>query len=296
MHHPWLPFFVLVFVLLMVDLRLLKGRKGHAAARVAWLWTGFLVVVACGFSLWIGHTSGRQPALEFLTGYVLEGSLSADNLFVFLILFRTLRLDAEQQHRVLLFGVIGAILLRGTLILAGTSLLNRFVWLQYFFGVVLALAALRLLFAKPGFEPRHGPMRWICDACLRQTKGNYLALSSLLLVIAAVEVTDLIFALDSIPAVLAVTRDSWIAFTSNIFAVLGLRSLYCALASMLDRFHLLHYGLALILAFVAFKMLAVHWIELPVGWSLAVIVSILAIFVVVSRIVPESATNRGRSA
>ena len=289
MHPPWIPFLVLVAVLLLVDLRLLHGKKGRASVHVAWLWTACLAVLACGFSVYIAHTSGKQPALEFLTGYVIEGSLSVDNLFVFLILFRTLHLGAEQQHRVLLWGVLGAIVLRGVLILAGTSLLNRFEWIQYAFGVMLAIAAIRLLFEKPGVTPAHGPVRWIRDCCLPRDGGSHLVFSSLLLIIVAIEATDLIFALDSIPAVLAVTRNSWIAFTSNIFAVLGLRSLYFALASVLDRFHMLHYGLACILGFVAFKMLAVRWVEVPVGWSLAIIVSILAIFVVVSRIVPEPA-------
>ncbi len=287
MQHPWFLFLLMVAALLLVDLRLLRGKKGRASVHIAWLWTGFLAILACCFSVYIAHTSGKQPALEFLTGYVIEGSLSVDNLFVFLILFRALHLGAEQQHRVLLWGVIGAIVLRGVLILAGTALLARFSWIQYAFGALLGLAAVRLLFQKPGVAPAHGPVRWIRDCCLPRDGGSRLGFSSLLLVILAVEATDLIFALDSIPAVLAVTRDSWIAFTSNIFAVLGLRSLYFALASMLDRFHMLHYGLACILGFVAFKMLAVHWIEVPVGWSLAIILSILVIFAVVSRIVPE---------
>jgi tellurite resistance protein TerC len=156
---------------------------------------------------------------------------------------------------------------------------------------VLALAAIRLLFAKPGVAPVRGPVRWIRDCCMRFANDKRLALRSLLLVILAVEATDLVFALDSIPAVLAVTRNSWIAFTSNIFAVLGLRSLYFALASMLDRFHLLHYGLACILGFVAFKMLTTHWIAISVDVSLIVILSILAIFAVLSKVVPDPAAN-----
>jgi tellurite resistance protein TerC len=203
-----------------------------------------------------------------------------------------LHLGAEQQRRVLLWGVIGAIVLRGALIVAGTSLLARFAWVEYAFGAVLALAAVRLLFARPGVAPVRGPVRWIRDCCLRFGGGSRLALRSLVLVIIAVEATDLVFALDSIPAVLAVTRNSWIAFTSNIFAVLGLRSLYFAVSSMLDRLHLLHYGLACILAFVAFKMLAAHWIEVSVDVSLIVIVSILVIFAVLSKIVPEPVTLR----
>ncbi|HEX4311067.1 MAG TPA: TerC/Alx family metal homeostasis membrane protein [Acidobacteriaceae bacterium] len=291
MHHPWLPFFSLVAVLLLVDLRLLQRRDGGISVRVAWLWTVFLALLACAFSFYLARTTGKQPAIEFLTGYLIEGSLSIDNLFVFLILFRALHLGAEQQRRVLLWGVLGAIVLRGVLILAGTTLLARFGWVQYAFGALLAVAAVRLLFAKPGTAPIRGPVRWIRDCCMRYGSGNRLALSSLVLIIAAVEATDLIFALDSIPAVLAVTRNSWIAFTSNIFAVLGLRSLYFALSSMLDRFHLLHYGLACILGFVAFKMLAVRWVAIPAGWSLGIILSILAIFALLSKILPEPAAK-----
>jgi len=296
----WLGFLALVAVLLLVDLVLLNRPGRPESVRVAWLWTVFLVILAGGFSFWLARTSGKQPALEFLTGYLIEGSLSVDNLFVFLILFRALHLGAtgasnqDQQHRVLAWGVLGAIVLRGVLILTGTALLIRFAWVQYAFGGLLGVAAIRLLLAKPGAAPVHGPIRWIRDCCLRYTPGSRLAFRSLLLVILAVEATDLIFALDSIPAVLAVTRDPWIAFTSNIFAVLGLRSLYFALASMLDRFHLLHYGLACILAFVAFKMLAAHWIEIPVGISLAVILGVLGLFALLSRLVPAPGASPAR--
>jgi len=287
----WLGFFSLVAALLVVDLFLLNRPGRRESVRTAWLWTFFLAALACGFSFYLLRTSGKQPALEFLTGYVIEGSLSIDNLFVFLILFRALHLTREQQHRVLLWGILGAIFLRGILILTGTALLARFAWVQYAFGALLAIAAIRLLFARPGAAPVRGPIRWIRDCCLRFGSGNRLALRSLLLIILAVEGTDLVFALDSIPAVLAVTRTPWIAFTSNIFAVLGLRSLYFAVSSMLDRFHLLHYGLACILAFVAFKMLATHWIDVPVGISLAVILGILAVFALLSRLVPAPATT-----
>lgn len=282
-----LAFAVVVAALLAVDLAVLQ-RPGRApSVRIAWIWTAILAALAGGWALWIGATSGRQPAVEFITGYVIEGSLSVDNLFVFLLLFRALRLDARQQHRVLLWGVLGAIVLRGVLIAAGTTLLTRFAWVQYAFGVLLALAALRLLLARPGATPVRGPVQWVQTCCLRYGAGTRLTSGSLLLVIAAIEVTDLLFALDSIPAVLAVTRNSWIAFTSNIFAVLGLRSLYFALSGMLDRFRLLHYGLAVILAFVAFKMLAARWIAISAPVSLAVIAAILASFAMAGRFWPE---------
>jgi len=287
MPHAWLPFSILIAGLLFVDLVLLQ--RGRTSVRAAWIWTLVLALIAGGYAAFIASTSGKQRALEFVTGYLIEGSLSVDNLFVFLLLFRSLRLGQKQQRRVLLWGILGAILLRGLLILAGTTLLERFAWVQYAFGAILALAAFRLLLSKPGATSVRGPVRWVRDCCLRWSDPAHLALRSLLLVILAVEVTDLIFALDSIPAVLAVTRDPWIAFTSNIFAVLGLRSLYFALASILDRFHLLHYGLACILGFVAFKMLAERWIAVPVVASLAVIVAILIVFAIASRLVPAPA-------
>jgi tellurite resistance protein TerC len=283
MPEHWIVFAIVVAVLLTVDLALLQ-RPGRAISlRAAWVWTAVLAALAGAWAVWIGWTSGRQPATEFLTSYVIEGSLSVDNLFVFLLLFRALHLDAEQQRRVLLWGVLGAIVLRGLLILAGTTLLARFAWVQYAFGILLALAAVRLLLTRPGVEPLRGPVSWIQTCCVRFGGDTRLAASSLLLVIAAIEATDLMFALDSIPAVLAVTRNPWIAFTSNVFAVLGLRSLYFALSGLLDRFRLLHYGLACILGFVAFKMLAARWVEIPVLWSLAVIAAILAFFAAMSR-------------
>ncbi|HZZ39005.1 MAG TPA: TerC/Alx family metal homeostasis membrane protein [Acidobacteriaceae bacterium] len=290
MPHHWLPFSVLIVALLFVDLVLLQRRGRRVSVRTAWIWTLVLALIAGAYAWLIAATTGKQRALEFITGYLIEGSLSIDNLFVFLLLFRSLRLGEKQQRRVLLWGILGAIVFRGLLILAGTTLLARFAWVQYAFGAILAIAAVRLLLAKPGATPVRGPVRWVRDCCLRWADASNLALRSLLLVILAVEVTDLIFALDSIPAVLAVTRDPWIAFTSNIFAVLGLRSLYFALASMLDRFHLIHYGLACILGFVAFKMLAARWIVVPVIWSLAIIVGILTVFAIGSRWAPPPAT------
>ncbi len=292
MPYRWPGFGVLVAVLLFVDLALLQRSKRTASVRAAWLWTGFLALLAGGFALYLSRTMGRQPGIEFLTGYLIEGSLSIDNLFVFLLLFRSLHLGQEQQRRVLLWGVLGAIVLRGVLILAGTALLARFVWVQVVFGLILAIAAIRLLFYHPEAAPARGPVSWIQRCCLRYASPTHLAFSSLLLIIAAIEATDLLFALDSIPAVLAVTRDPFIAFSSNIFAVLGLRSLYFAVASMLERFRLLHYGLACVLAFVAFKMLAERWIAIPAAISLLVILAILGIFAVLSRMLPVPAATR----
>lgn len=291
MPSHWLAFAVVVGLLLLVDLVFLQRPGRPVSVRLAWGWTVCLALLAGAYALWIASTLGRQQGLEFATGYLIEGSLSVDNLFVFLLLFRSLHLGAEQQRRVLLWGVLGAIVLRGVLILAGATLLARFAWVQYAFGAILALAALRLLIYKPGVAPERGPVRWIQKCCLRVGGSEQLTFRSLLLVIMAIEGTDLIFALDSIPAVLAVTRSPWIAFTSNIFAVLGLRSLYFALSAMLDRLHMLHYGLAMILAFVAFKMLAAHWVTIGAVESLGVILAILAVFAILSRMRPVTGTR-----
>ena len=211
-------------------------------------------------------------------------------------MFRSLRLNADEQRRVLLWGVLGAIVMRAVFIAVGVSLLNRFAWIEYIFGAFLLVAAIRLLRHKSGDESTPGIMSWLQRRCLRGMKdhgeaGVKLEMPALLFVILAVEATDLIFALDSIPAVLAISRDPFIVYTSNIFAILGLRSLYFVLAGMLDKLRLLHYGLAVILAFVALKMLLVHWIEVPVTWSLAFILTTLIIFAVASKMIPEKKAN-----
>ena len=304
----WIGFHALVLVLLAVDLVFLNHKDEKIARQMAWSWTLFLFCLASGFALWTLRVDGRQHALEFFSSYLIETSLSVDNLFVFLIMFRSLHLSRHQQHRILLWGVAGAIIMRALFIAAGVSLLQRFVWIQYAFGVILLIAAIRLM--KP--EGPHGKpsalVQWIQRQSLSKpglkgaspgakthtvtapistkTGSHHLILTpkTLLMIILAVEATDLVFALDSIPAVLAITRDPFIAYTSNIFAVLGLRSLFFALSGMLDRFRLLHYGLGVILAFVAMKMLLSRWVHVSVGISLAVIVTILAIFIVASLI------------
>jgi tellurite resistance protein TerC len=280
----WIAFHVIVGVLLFVDLAVLQRNSKAVSLRTAWGWTAVVAAMAFCFALLLSQTQGRQPALEFLSGYLVEGSLSVDNLFVFLLMFRSLELDIEQQRRVLLWGVLGAIVMRAVFILIGTSLLAHFSWIEYVFGAFLLIAAFRLVRHKKGESKPSGPMRWLQQCCLRGVGNERPPVSSFLLIVLAVEATDLIFALDSIPAVLAITRDTFVVYTSNIFAILGLRSLYFALSSALDKLRLLHYGLALILAFVALKMLLGHWYQVPVTWSLVFIVSVLAIFAVASRL------------
>lgn len=279
----WVAFHAVVAILLFVDLVILQRNSKTVSVRAAWSWTAVVAAFAFCFAVLLSQTQGKQMALEFLSGYLVEGSLSVDNLFVFLLLFRSLGLDTEQQRRVLLWGVLGAIVMRGLFIFVGASLLARFAWVEYVFGAFLLVAAVRLLFHKKGETAPSGPVRWLQSKCLSGAGEKRLALSPFLMIVLAVEATDLIFALDSIPAVLAISRNIFIVYTSNIFAILGLRSLYFAVSSALDRLRLLHYGLAVILAFVAIKMLTSHWIEIPVTWSLAFIVIVLAIFTLASR-------------
>jgi tellurite resistance protein TerC len=223
------------------------------------------------FAAWIAVAHGRQPALEFVAGYTIELSLSIDNLFVFLVLFHGFHVSPQRQHDALLWGILGAIILRGLFIAAGVTLLQHFGWITWIFGIFLLYAALRLL---RGGSAHAAVPSWIARM---HTSGN-----SLLPVILAVELTDLLFAVDSIPAVLAVSHNPFVVYTSNIAAILGLRSLYFAPAALLDRFRYLHYGLAALLAFVAFKMLAAHWFEIPITLSLAIMGFILGVCAVVS--------------
>ena len=276
----WVGFHAVVAALLVAD-SLLPGhrRETRHPQIVAWLWTALLVVAATGFAAWIAIAKGHQPALEFVAGYAIEASLSVDNLFVFMVLFQGFRISPRRQHTALACGVAGAVVLRALFIAAGITLLRRFDWITWIFGVILLYAAWRLV---RGGSANAAIPEWILR--LQPAKG------SLLPVILAVEFTDVLFAFDSIPAVLAVSHNPFVVYTSNIAAVLGLRSLYFALASLLDRFRYLHYGLGVLLAFVALKMLAARWIDVPITLSLAVMGAILAICAAASWI----AGNRGQ--
>ncbi len=288
----WIGFHAIVAGLLLVDLLVLgRAKTARAGVRQAWWWTAALAAAAFGFALFVSHEQGQGRAIEFVSGYLVEASLSIDNLFVFLILFRSLGLREHGQRQVLLWGVLGAIVLRALFIFAGVALLDRFTWVQYVFGAVLLAAGLRLLKAKhAGNELEEQPrlLRWLRK---RMAGTGELAGSAFVLVVLAGEGTDLLFALDSIPAVLAITRDAFIVYTSNIFAILGLRSLYFGLAGMLDKLRLLHYGLAVILIFVAAKMLAARWVEIPAWASLFIILLILGGFAAASKLMPVPATS-----
>jgi tellurite resistance protein TerC len=268
----WVGFHAVVAALLVAD-TLLPGShtETQRTQKVAWLWTAMLFLAATAFAAWIAIAKGHQPALEFAAGYTIEISLSVDNLFVFLVLFGGFRISPRRQHTALLWGVAGAVVLRALFIAAGITLLSRFEWVTWFFGVILLYAAWRLV---RGGSAKAAIPEWIRR--LQPAKG------SLLPVILAVEFTDLLFAVDSIPAVLAVSHNPFVVYTSNIAAILGLRSLYFALASLLNRLRYLHYGLGALLAFIAFKMLFARWIDVPITLSLAIIGAILAVCAVVS--------------
>ena len=261
----WVGFHVVVVLVLAAD-SLLPGHRSDDAHSQAFAWLGTAAMVAAAgcFAVWIAYTQGRQPALEFIGGYAIETSLSVDNLFVFLGIFQGFRISRQRQHNALLWGVAGAVVLRGLFIFAGIALLKRFDWITWIFGLFLLYAAFRLV---RGSSAHAAIPEWIRK--LQPAKG------SLLPVILAVEVTDLVFATDSIPAVLAISHNPFVVYTSNIAAVLALRSLYFALAALLDRFRYLHYGLGAMLGFVALKMLTARWIEIPIVPSLAVMGIIL---------------------
>jgi tellurite resistance protein TerC len=258
----WLGFHAVVAALLLADSLLLGGRGERGRGAAAWLATAGFVLAAAGFACWIAVAQGRQAALEFAAGYTVEAALSVDNLFVFLLLFRGFGIGAARERQVLHWGIWGALVLRAGFIAAGIVLLRHFTWVTWAFGLLLLYAAWRTM---------RGGRSWVSG--IRLTKAGEPRLWLMILV---VEVTDLLFATDSIPAVLSITHNPFVAYTSNVAAILGLRSLYFSLAAMLGRLRYLHYGLAAILAFAALKMLAARWIDVPVTVSLLVIAAILA--------------------
>jgi tellurite resistance protein TerC len=280
----WIGFHVVVVTLIVVDLALPHRAEGQR--RRDFLFVLLLLALAAGFAVWIGHVEGRQTGLEFISGYLIELSLSIDNLFVFLLMFRSFGLSSDEQRKALLLGIVGAIVMRGVFIFAGVALLERFAWIQYVFGGLLVVAALRLLRGKKEDAPP-APAGWIAHWTERWTSNSRRKFA---LAVIAIELVDVVFAMDSVPAVLAITHHPFVVYTSNICAILGLRALYFLLAGLLDRLRFLHYGLAAILAFVGGKMLTAKWVEVPVAVSLGFIVVVIGLATAASLISTPRAT------
>ena len=300
-HSPllWAGFLVGVLLLLAVDLRISGKNEQEATFKEAIGWSVFWIALSLGFGAFVWAHYGGQQGLEFFAGYLLEKSLSVDNLFVFVLLFRSFAIPPQHQHRVLFWGVLGALVLRGTLIIAGVVLVHRFHWIIAIFGAVLVYTAWKILFQEDDDSQSpadNAVVRWVSKK-LPMTgtiegprffivrEGHRLA-TPLLLALVAAETTDLIFALDSIPAVFAVTDDPFLVFSSNVCALLGLRALYFVVRGALARLRYLKPGLAAILTFVGLKMLLFKWIALPTGTSLLIIGGILSVALLVSWLRP----------
>jgi len=275
----WIGFHAVVLVLIVIDLAVLGRGEASTQTRHNFLFFLFLLALATCLGIWIGHVDGHQTGLEFASGYLIELSLSIDNLFVFLLMFRSFGLSAELQRKALLLGIVGAIIMRGLFIFAGIELLNRFAWIQYVFGALLVVAALRLLQGKKKTGMAPASARWITQWTKRRADKPG---ATFLLAVIAIELVDLVFAIDSVPAVLAISHHPFVVYTSNICAILGLRALYSLLAGLLDRLKYLHHGLAAILGVVGLKMLTAKWVEVPVALSLGFIVLVVLIATVAS--------------
>ena len=308
----WPAFFIFIAIVLVIDLFALGGRKSHkVSTKEALTWTLVWVSLAFGFNLllwaYLGHTHGsavaNQSALEFFTAYAVEKSLSVDNIFVIVMIFSYFSIPAQYQRRVLLYGVLGAIFMRLILIVAGIWAIDKFHWILYLFGLVLLFTGVKMFIVadeKPNLD-KNPILNWMrkhmhITHTLHEEKffvvQNKLRYATpLFLVLVLIEITDLIFAFDSIPAVFAITNDPFVAFTSNIFAILGLRSLYFLLANMNNRFHLLKYGLAFILVFIGAKMLLAYWFTIPILFALGVIVATLGLSVFLSIKITKSRSS-----
>jgi tellurite resistance protein TerC len=295
----WAAFWGVVIALLFLDLAVFNKRAHRITLKEAGIWSIIWIAISLLFNLGVWWLLGDQPALEFLTGYVVEKSLSVDNLFVFLVVFRFFGVDPKYQHRVLYWGVLGAIVLRTIMIFAGAVLVARFNWLLYVFGAILVISGIKLLVRKEeNVNPGNNLAVRLCRKVFPMTEeyhgqsffvreeGKLLA-TPMLLVLVTVEFTDVLFAVDSIPAVFGITQDAFIILTSNIFAIMGLRALYFLLAGIMDKFIYLQIGLAAVLTFIGVKMLIVRWIHIPTAMSLGIVALILALSIVLSLLLPR---------
>jgi len=298
--YVWLGFLAFVFVMLALDLGVFHRKSHEVKIKEALIWTAIWIFMAMLFNYGIYVFMGKVKALEFLTGYVIEKSLSVDNLFVFIMIFTYFNVNPKYQHKILFWGILGALIMRAIFIFAGVALITKFHWIIYIFGGFLVFTGIKMLFHKEeNLEPEKNPLVRLFKKFMPVTtaeKGDKFFVkidgktfaTPLFVVLLLVEFTDLIFAVDSIPAILAITNDTFIIFTSNVFAILGLRALYFALAGITQYFHYLKYGLSAILVFVGVKMLVVDFYKVPIVYSLSTILGILIVSVVFSLLFPKN--------
>ncbi|GAC1662337.1 MAG: TerC family protein [Candidatus Acidiferrum sp.] len=298
----WILFNLLVIAAIVLDLRVFHRRPHKISIREAAAWSAVWVSVSVLFGIGMLIFLGRTPALEFFTGYLIEKALSVDNLFIFLVIFRSFGVDDTLQHRLLEWGIVGALIMRGAMILAGAAAIQHFSWVMYVLGAFLIYAGAHMAFAKaPDVHPEENFVFRMARRHLRITPGyqgqhffvrqNGLWFATpLFLVLLIIEISDVALAVDSIPAIFGVTRDPFIVYSSNVLAILGLRALYFLLAGFLDRLHYLDEGLALLLAFIGAKMIAERWIHISVEVSLLVVAGILLLALSASLLLPKKPT------
>src|ERR1700687_1358408 len=294
----WILFNLFVVAMLALDLGVLNRRSRRFGFRDALAWSGVWIALAAAFAGLELFWHGRAQALQFVTGYVIELSLSVDNLFVFLIIFRYFKVPDQHQHKVLFWGILGALLMRGIFIVAGVGLIRRFSWITYAFGALLVYSGLKQLRqGETEIHPEKNPLLRLFRRTFPVTKEyvggqfftqrNRLYATPLFVVLLVVETSDILFAVDSIPAVLAITLNAFIVYTSNVFAILGLRSMYFALAGMMDLFHYLHYGLSVVLIFIGLKILGSLYVTIPTGWALTIVLLVLGASIFASLLNPK---------
>lgn len=291
----WIAFNAVILFLLVLDLVVFNRKAHEITIKEALGWSAFWISLALVFNVWVALEYGKVIGLQWFTGYLIEKSLSVDNLFVFLLLFTYFKVPGKYQHKVLFWGIIGALVMRGVLILLGAALIARFHWILYLFGIFLVFTGLKMLFSSAEEDvhpeknivvrmfkkifPVKAEYHW--DLFFIKVDGKRYA-TLLFIVLIVVETTDLVFAVDSIPAIFAITTDPFIVYTSNVFAILGLRSLYFALAGMMDMFHYLRHGLAIVLTFIGVKMLVMDIFPIPIGLALGVVGTVLTVSIIAS--------------
>jgi len=303
----WAAFNLFVLVALALDLGVFHRKAHKIGFREAAVWSVVWIGLSLAFGYFVWHWHGAERGLEFLTGYLIEKTLSVDNLFVFLVLFRAFHVPDEQQHRVLEWGILGALVMRGVMIAAGAALVTRFDWILQVFGVFLVYTGLHMLWKREKtVHYEKNPIFRFASSHLRVTKeysggrfflreGGKLFATPLLLVLLIVEITDVTFAVDSIPAIFGITKDPFIVYTSNVFAILGLRALYFLLADVLEYFRYLSIGLALALVFIGGKMVAEPWMHFSIAQSLSVVGGILGLAIVASLCAGPAKTKEPQS-